>query len=719
MTDLRAVPFHPIVFPEYTRLYQKIERLKDRGVWSPENIEGLSPAQTVGDILDIDLDAFGRLPNIGRLNVRELSSLQTEIVTNPELVLETFDRHRAFFDNLSPPQTIKDDQATLVDFSFNFQFLDEGERKLLRKFNRRYDNSANETLFNISPRELRTLGAFGKAAMVSLQSLKHKITNDLASMSDTDPSKRWNRVGLLRPSKYVEINLGLLDQELLDSVEQFLFSLNVDEQDIALSRWSFHQEQETLEQIGRRHGVTRERIRQIEKNINTTVPDHIFVDPKLLRENIRENLHVSLSEAFPLLAQCFDSEKLFYYFVEILCQVKKATFYKISHPAINKRMLDEFFCTHATPIPYEHIIAELTSNVGYGSALAHSVLRELQRADRIEFTGEYVRPKNLGKREAIAHVLAGHPTGLPWKDVARLINLSKCCATKVAESRLEQEFPNSNYVYLSGRGTYRNLMFLDLGSYDIQAVIKDALQFIHANDSNSVHLVDYHYQAVDEFKRIDYFDLRHIIRTYGEDAGLFFDGKSGVDSMGATPDFESISQAPLIVDIMNKSKGAVTVHEIAARIRSKSVKTARLYLDQLMSEGKVVRVDNQMYTTPEKAFSDIDTDSLLLAIDDILLESEKPVEADVFRREINRQMGLSFPKYFYASLASLNLDEFGWYRSGNLFSVDELDKLSLRAFVEEYCSGQDSNAENLNSLKKHINVTDQVGLIAINAWRSA
>ena len=484
-------------------------------------------------------------------------------------------------------------------------------------------------------------------------------------------------------------------------------------------RWGFHQQHETLEEIGKSHGLTRERIRQKEKKIDSALPHFIRVDPKILEQNIRENLTSSLTKSLPTLSACFDSERRFYSFVEILCQAKNNSIYSIAHPTVNQRMLDAYFSENASPVPYTNLIEELTSNFGFGQTLAHNTLVELQRFNRLRITESGIYPSNLGAHEAFAHVLAAFPSGLPWKDVAKIVNTSGCCATKMSELRLVPVFNRSDHFYLCGRGTYRNLKYLDMSRYDVQGIIDKIIEYINAHSVSSVHLNDYYHCADVETKLIDYYDLRHIVRTFGEDFGLFFAGKSGADSVGLKPKFERITQPKLIVDVMTKSEGAVTRSEVASRLMSKSIGHAGFYLDKLMSSGEVVRVDNLMYTTPEKAFQNTDTDSILCMIDDILIDSGKTVECDIFRLKINRQLNLSFPKYFYASLAFLNIDQFGWHRSGNLFSIEELEFNSMREYVERFCDLQKSNAENMDRLTEYIEVTEQVGVVAITSWKSS
>lgn len=117
-----------------------------------------------------------------------------------------------------------------------------------------------------------------------------------------------------------------------------------------------------------------------------------------------------------------------------------------------------------------------------------------------------------------------------------------------------------------------------------------------------------------------------MLRRRGEEYGLYFDGKSNVESVSLEPDVKRITQTDVIIKVLNESKVAMTKQEIAERLRSKSLGHAGFYLNNLIEEGKVVRVDQMVYTTTEKAFSNIETKAIMQVIKDIMSVSNIIVE---------------------------------------------------------------------------------------------
>ncbi|MGZ5222321.1 MAG: hypothetical protein ACXWC7_19695, partial [Chitinophagaceae bacterium] len=181
------------------------------------------------------------------------------------------------------------------------------------------------------------------------------------------------------------------------------------------------------------------------------------------------------------------------------------------------------------------------------------------------------------------------------------------------------------------------------------------LDYFKQYQLTALHLHDYFYQSKGNRSEIEYFILRHLVREYGEEYGLYFDGKSNVDGVSLNPDLKPITQADVIIKVLNESKVAMTMQEIAERLRSKSTGHASFYLNNLMEEGKVVRVDKMVYTTIEKAFCNMDTKSIMQVIKDIMSISDIIVEADVFREYVNMELNLSYSKYIYAALVKTQI----------------------------------------------------------------
>jgi len=117
-------------------------------------------------------------------------------------------------------------------------------------------------------------------------------------------------------------------------------------------------------------------------------------------------------------------------------------------------------------------------------------------------------------------------------------------------------FNNYEFIYLCAHGTYRNLMFLDLEQFDIPEVMQYLLHYFKQHRLTALHLHDYFYQTKSNRNEMEYFTLRHLLKEYGEEYGLYFNGKSGTDSVSLDPNVALISQADVVIKVLNESKVA-------------------------------------------------------------------------------------------------------------------------------------------------------------------
>ncbi|QPK63630.1 hypothetical protein IVG45_01210 [Methylomonas sp. LL1] len=690
-------PINSIEFsPKYQKLIKRIFAVMD-------NIA------TLQDIVNIDVEKFSKLPAIGKLYVEQLVSLQ-----NALLPQDNKDESIEIAEIQLPLETI------LSKLYLNYSFLNDVEIKQLKKLEKFYGKAVDvrnvNTLLNLDKFQLAQQAGFGRSFLTALSDLQNRLKNELSALPENIAAYTIKQKGLFISSEIKFIEFKEIDAVLIEDVESYLWTLGEKEMDFALSRWGFNQKHETLEEVGSRYDITRERVRQVEKTINNGLLLSLRIQSKVLWANIREKMTEDLTILLPNLAKCFETEKLFYEFIELCCQVENGNIHKIVFTKISPKIINQLFCTNQSPIAHEAIVNELMSNYGYSKAAAINGLKQLAKLDKIKVTEQGIYPNRLGKIEAVAHVLTFHPAGLPWKDIARIVNKNNYSSTPFDETRQASGFANE-FIYLSDHGTYRNLIFLDIEKFNIPEIMQHLLDYFKKNQTTTLHLHDYYYKTKELYCEIEYFTLRHIIREHGEERGVYFNGKSGTDSVSLDPEVTLISQSDVIIKVLNESKVAMTKQEIAERLRSKSKAHATFYLNKLMEEGRLVRVDQLVYTTPEKAFKSMDTKAVMMVIQDIMNTSSTIVEADVFREYVNLELNLSYSKYIYAALVRTKINELGWYRNGSLFSKNSIPYKSLADLCRQLCNRTLPNDKNAEILQQAVWLTRAVTEDALQWWK--
>ena len=629
LTKFREIPFSKL------SLSDKHEKLLKR-ICNINSSQTHQISETIGGILDLEPYDFSKIPAIGKSYVDSLITLKKELLNEGADNLKENKEIKSLIDIDDISFEFSIIPSSLSELHLNYQYLKKHDVKLIEKLEKLYGSLGIEDILDCDVIELKGEKglAFGEKHSTALKQLQDLLREEIIFITENGNELPIDQARLLLSSKVKFYDMSIIDEVLIEDIEAFLWSLDEKQQDIALSRWGFNHENETLEEVGERHGLTRERVRQLEKQINTYLPQHIRIHPIVLWANIREKMGSDLTVSLPFLAQCFDTEKLFYSFIETCCLIKKGSLIEITLPKVQRRLLEPFFCLNPSPVAHDVLVEELTSEFGYSRALAQATIRKLAELGSIKIIEMGVKPQDMGGREAIAHALTYQPEGLPWKDVVKIVNRQGYAKYKLAEDRVPHGFNDSDYIYLCSHGNYRNLIFLDLESFDFESIMKHLLDYFESNDIETLNLYDYFQQTSNERPFIEYFTLRHVVRDYGEEFGIYFNGRSGVDNVSINEVSERVTQWDVVVQALNQAKSAMTIHEIAERLRSKSTRHARYYINELMEKNKVVRIDNLMYSTPEKAFKDIKSDEILSIIKKLMYSTNKIVEADVFRKYV-------------------------------------------------------------------------------------
>ncbi|WP_413698550.1 ATP-binding protein [Psychromonas sp. KJ10-10] len=239
---------------------------------------------------------------------------------------------------------------------------------------------------------------------------------------------------------------------------------------------------------------------------------------------------------------------------------------------------------------------------------------------------------------------------------------------------------DKEYLYQSGRGTYRHISYLNISEdtkqQTLDKVHSKLSEYKHAGrDSVNLH--------ADIFKPVgfsdEYFTVRHIVRAFGEPFGIYFNGKSGADTVSLDSEFSLASQKTVLVDLFKASLKPLSKKDVASKIRSQSLGHASFYLDKLLTEGNIVRIDEVHYSHIDNAFVGVDIEGILKLAFSFIDRETRIIEGEKIQSYLNRHLDKEYNKYFYISLLKAHAIGFGkhYYFIQNLISNTEIEYSGL------------------------------------------
>lgn len=656
---------------------------------------------SIGDILTLSPEKIGSIPGMGRLYV------------NNFIALKKFD-----FSNFCLSNEEQDlSSINLAELKIVFCGLNSKLMKTMEKFKVNLENGFNldnvDYVLNLDSSELSKVVGLGKEYINNFNVVKELVKKELILILNNKINVSLFESKLIVP-RYIEniIDINFFERILLEDIECFFEKIAEDEMNVIQMRWGFLEDKKTLEEVGSLFDVTRERIRQKESKLKKMFKSHMRLSQENIWLLIKPYMNKNITSKLDSLFSCFTSEKDF---LDFLSEISgQNNLYEYIYPNIDTSILNTYFAENGAPLNL-YLIKDYLEELNITEV--ENALDILVAEGVIIVNGDQVWPKNLSKSEAAACVLLKYNKGLPWLDVAKLVNENGFSKTAMYETRVDNEaFNDPNYMLLAGKGVYKHTKFIDQ-SIVLDDVFMELMEFEARNKSPVFHLNQFYLDSEYQ-KKYDYYDIRYYIKNFGEDYGFYFNGRSQSDSISLKKKFKKITQKEVIIQAMNRLGSPITKTEVANLLKSKSAGHAAFYLDQLIEEGRVVQIKHMLYTTPDIAYKNIDINSYIDAISSVLRDYDMPVEPSILKNELNLKFTQNFSKHFYASIARLHCKEQGWYRKQSIYSFKETPYESLKNVLDKICDLNHTVSDNIAALKAVVAISDETALIAIRNWKS-
>jgi len=670
--------------------------------------EDFNLGETLGDLVGLHTSQVSSLSGVGLSYVKVFEELK--VLT------------QASSENLGASSSNANIDITAADISnmrLSLAGVDKRFVKALEKYARYIEvvdiNEHLEEVLKFNKRMMIKFPGFGEQIVDKLIEFKVLVENEIREILLGNIDYEQLESTLIVPKNLNQLSLIRMKKVLLEDIDNYLDKISDEDSDIIQKRWGFVEPKQTLEEIGEKYNVTRERIRQKEVKITNYFIRNLRISQLELWKIFEPHLDLGISNKLENLFSCFHSKEDFYGFLDLICGQENLIEYV--YPKIDNSILNSYFSENGAPIHIEELNEYLVDlNLGEIRNVKNA-LEYLAYRGVLLIENEYVWPKQLGKAEASACVLVNHERGLPWLDIAKLVNSNDYSRTYLYEDRLDYEgFNSPDYIFLAGKGIYKHTRFIDTESLSLDEVFIEFMEYAELNSRDVFHLNEC-YQFSTSLHVYDYYEIRHFVKHFGEDYGFYFDGRSQTDTVGLEKGFRRLTQKDVIIEAMSRKEKPLTKPEIANVLKSKSLNHAAFYLDELIYSGQVVQVDRMLYTTPELAYKNINLSEYINGIDNLLHRYGKPVEPSIFREELNLSFSKSYSKYFYSSIARLYAKKEGWFRKHNLYSAHEISFRNLNAAFDEFCNIDFTVDQNVDAITKHIAIKRKTVVIALSNWR--
>ena len=512
-----------------------------------------------------------------------------------------------------------------------------------------------------------------------------------------------------------------LEKIIIKDIKKIIELFKERPKEIFLSRYGYLQKYETLEELGKKFKITRERVRQVESKINDSIGSVGLVDRGSLLRYFSQYEFVSFHRLFPQLDKDFlnvsnNSNKdisgdQLTTFIENYCGVKSNFFKTPERELVNfdKDKLLKVFEVTSSGIARENFEEIIKDNFGYNNFVCQSAITFMEKTNIIKIINNSIYPLDLNRSAEVANILLDYPNGLHWKKIIKIGNNSYT-KNKWSEDRMMSDYSlnmvvNRN-IYLSDRGTHKSLKFcIEINRYE---EILDKFIFEIKKLNKVTEFMEKVYQLViqdEQFKELNFYDARAIIKIYGQEKGIFHSGRSGTNTIGLIKNISPINLKQKIKNIIYE-KGEEIHHQEILNILTKTNEDIPINqaLDKLVDDLTIFRIDMGTYLKHEDAINLCNIVEIKDYLEELLSIYEF-ITSGFIREKINDDLGYALSTYYYASLVKIIAKDNGWFCSSNYLSKKQKRTMTTDEYIRSNYEGNLSINENFTIFSKKIGVS--------------
>ena len=514
-----------------------------------------------------------------------------------------------------------------------------------------------------------------------------------------------------------------LEKFIIEDINYVLSLLTEKMNLVFKGRYGYMQNFETLEDLGKKFDVTRERVRQYESDINKTLIKIGKIDRYSLIEFFNKYKSISFHKLFPQLDINFTNTShsnaggditrdRLVAFMESYCGVKE-NYFKTPERELwhfDSERLKEIFVFTSAGVSTDDFIEIIKDNYGYDDFTSKSALEFMNKKEFIKIVDEKVYPVKINKNEEVAHILLNYPDGLHWKEICKIGNKSY---TKnkwdleriVGDSSLSMT--GNPHIYLIDKGKHRLIKYLLLEVEDKDQIITltiDLLKDLNL-DQSDLEKIYKKIIEIEKYQNLNFYDFRAIIKIFGEEKGLYHSGKSGQNTISFNKDIKSISLKDKIREIIENSNDEISQQEINKKLqKSNEQLPLSSHLDILENENVIFKINPGIYLNFKDAIRLCDQKEVEEYLDEVLDRYEF-ITSVFIREKINEDLGYGLSTSYYTSLVKVLAKENNWFCGFNYLSKKQERTMATDEYIKINYDNNLSINENFSNFSEKIGVS--------------
>ena len=521
---------------------------------------------------------------------------------------------------------------------------------------------------------------------------------------------------------YIEKDLdkSKIESLIIDDIEHIISILNDRMIIIFKGRYGYKESYKTLQELGNKHQITRERIRQLENYLNQSLSKLGKINKETLVNYFNQYEFISFHKLFPTLDMHFSNtargteeitgDKLTT-FMENYCGVEKGYFKTPERELWNFDItkLEEIFKIVPSGIEKEKFLELIEENYGYNKFVSLAALEFMEAKKLIKIENQKIYIIKLNRIAEVCNILLNYPDGLHWKKICEIGNQSYSKnkwnpVRHVADYSMNMI--HNKDIYLSERGTIKLFKFCpEIENSD--EIVDFFINYLKLKNKNEIAMETVYKEIVkiNKFENLNFYDARAIIKKFGGEKGIYHSGPSGTNTISFDKNVKRISLKDKIIEIINNNGAEIHVNEIKKQLQKTNEDLPlETHLNALVDEMLIFRISPGTYLNFNEGINLSNKTEIHKFLDD-LLESYEFVTSSFVREKINDNLGYGQSNFYYDSLSRLLAKENKWYYGSNYLSKKLEKQMNIDQYVKINYDESLSTNENFDNLSRKIGIS--------------